>query len=99
MTHDEFMRYATHACNLSEDVLENLNWAEIRNLPATAEVIQQAVRLWSQYKSGNVKATAKEILAMDKDDQRRVLDTWIDITSDSDALRHIAKFIVWDITV
>lgn len=94
MTNEEFMSFAIHAVNLDDEALEALNWKEIQQLPAEAKIIQEALLLWSQFIVGNVSETAQEIKAMDAEDRRRVLRTWIDITNDEMALRSISIFIV-----
>ncbi|EDM82803.1 hypothetical protein [Limnobacter sp. MED105] len=94
MTNEEFMTFATHADNLGEEALQSLNWEEIEQLPAEAKIIQEALFLWSQFIVGNVSEPADDIRAMDAEDRRRVLRTWIDITNDEMALRSISIFIL-----
>lgn len=94
MNKDEFFQYAIHADNLDQDALDNLNWEEIEKLSADTPIIQQALRMWSQFIVGNVSGTTEELMTLPLADRKRVLQIFLAVTGEPDGLRDVANLVV-----
>lgn len=93
----EFINDDNFLHNLDEDLfMETFDLEAIAKLPNT-EFEKQRVRLLSQWLVGNVSETFAEIAKMDKAEQCRTLETWLDLVKDPTQLRLIGKSICWEL--
>jgi hypothetical protein len=94
MTNDEFMEAGSHFCNLDEEQLQDVFvWEEIEKLPNDEFTIGSLLR-YSQYVSGNIEETLKELEDMPKFVRIKNLQIWAEITKDADLLRDLLHKVV-----
>ena len=94
MNYKEFT--ANHLINFSKEQLEEIfDWDEVTKLPNN-NIERQRVEWLSQFMVGNVSEPFEDIKKLDKADQRRVFETWIDLVQDIDTIKPMIKTILKD---
>lgn len=97
MNYKEFT--ANHLINFSKEQLEEIfDWEEVKKLPNN-NIERQRVEWLSQFMVGNVSEPFEDIKKLDKAEQRRVFETWIDLIQDIDTLKPLFKSILMDFMV
>ncbi|HCU06293.1 MAG TPA: hypothetical protein DIC42_01735 [Holosporales bacterium] len=97
MNYKEFT--SNHLINFSKEQLEDIfDWDEVKKLPNN-NIERQRVEWLSQFMVGNVSEPFEDIKKLDKAEQRRVFETWIDLIQDTDTLKPLFKSILMDFMV
>jgi hypothetical protein len=96
MKFNEFFNEENHLCNFSEEQIKEIfDLDEVKALDNN-EFEKQRVFWLSQYMVGNVSEPFNEIKKLDPADQRRALETWIDLIKDIDTLKPLMKSILME---
>jgi len=96
MKFNEFYNEENHLCNFTEEQIKEIfDLDEVKALDNN-EIEKQRVFWLSQYMVGNVSEPFEDIKRLDKADQYRVFETWIDLIKDIDTLKPMMKSILQD---
>jgi len=94
MNIQDFHKYGTHFCNLSqEQIEEKFDFVKISELQNNKNT-QRALLLLSQYVVGNISETFNEIKSARIQTRKDILEVWFEIVKDPDELRAIGKLVV-----